>query len=211
MKSTQAWGWLAAGVLAAGLNAAYHDGGFAWAHRIADRAQHVSGAVVALACGHADRFLAEAQTLTAQNDDRATAFSDSMVAKADQGMARAEVAYARAEAISAREQAHVARMEAEHTRIEDRIAARHACVHMATTRMRSAAWSMSMQIPRVNIPETSVPRTAVPQVKPGTACRRIHTSVPDVPRVNLPQVNIPGVVSMGRQSTPDSESLFSTE
>ena len=58
MKTTQAWGWLAAGVLAAGLNAAYHDGGLEWAHRIADRVQHGSAAVVALAGGRADQFVA---------------------------------------------------------------------------------------------------------------------------------------------------------
>ncbi len=35
MKTTQGWGWLTAGVLALGLNGIYHDGGAAWAHRIA--------------------------------------------------------------------------------------------------------------------------------------------------------------------------------
>lgn len=89
MKLTQqAWGWLAVGVLAAGLNAAYHDGDFAWAHRIADRAQHVSGAVVALASGHADRFLAEAETLSARNDEELMAYSETASAQADQQMAR---------------------------------------------------------------------------------------------------------------------------
>jgi hypothetical protein len=33
MKNAQAWGWLAAGVLALGLNGIYQDGGAAWAHR----------------------------------------------------------------------------------------------------------------------------------------------------------------------------------
>jgi hypothetical protein len=37
MKTTQAWGWLAAGVLALGLNGIYHDGGAAWAHRAVGR------------------------------------------------------------------------------------------------------------------------------------------------------------------------------
>ena len=38
MKTTQAWAWLAAGVLALGLNGFYQDGGAAWAHRIVDGA-----------------------------------------------------------------------------------------------------------------------------------------------------------------------------
>ncbi len=36
MKTTQGWGWLAAGVLALGLNGIYQDGGAAWAHRIVE-------------------------------------------------------------------------------------------------------------------------------------------------------------------------------
>jgi len=42
MKTTQGWGWLAAGVLALGLNGFYQDGGAAWAHRIMD---HVTARV----------------------------------------------------------------------------------------------------------------------------------------------------------------------
>ena len=37
MKNTYAWGWLAAGVLALGLNGIYQDGGAAWAHRALDQ------------------------------------------------------------------------------------------------------------------------------------------------------------------------------
>ncbi len=48
-QMTQAWGWLTAGVLAAGLNASYHDGGLQWAHQVADRVEHGSAAVLALA------------------------------------------------------------------------------------------------------------------------------------------------------------------
>src|ERR1700739_2211262 len=65
---TQAWGWLVAAVLAAGLNASYHDGRLEWAHRIAGSAEHSSNAVLALATGHAARFLAEAQLLGARQE-----------------------------------------------------------------------------------------------------------------------------------------------
>src|SRR5215831_1299560 len=64
---TQAWGWLAAAVLAAGLNSSYHNGGLQWAHEIADRVQHNTGAVLALATGRADEFLAEARMLKADS------------------------------------------------------------------------------------------------------------------------------------------------
>ena len=63
---TQAWGWLIAGVLAAGLNASYHDGGLQWAHEVAERVGHGSSAVLALASGNAERFLSEAQLVAAR-------------------------------------------------------------------------------------------------------------------------------------------------
>ncbi len=65
MKSTQAWGWLAAGVLALGLNGIYQDGGAAWAHRRSDRPDRRSSsrteAVLALAAGRADWFVAKSE------------------------------------------------------------------------------------------------------------------------------------------------------
>ncbi|MGB8113306.1 MAG: hypothetical protein WCF22_06015, partial [Candidatus Sulfotelmatobacter sp.] len=65
MKSTQAWGWLTAGVLGLGLNGIYHDGGAAWIHRcveqIASRIEARTGPVLALASGRAEWFLAKAQ------------------------------------------------------------------------------------------------------------------------------------------------------
>lgn len=73
MKS-KAYGWLAAGVLAAGLNANYHDGGMEWAHQLVDRVEHNSAAVIALASGRADQFLAEARL--ASNEIRSNQVSD---------------------------------------------------------------------------------------------------------------------------------------
>src|SRR5579863_907304 len=65
---TQAMGWLIAGVLAAGLNASYHDGGLQWAHDVANRVEHGSAAVLALASGNAERFLSEAQMVADRNE-----------------------------------------------------------------------------------------------------------------------------------------------
>lgn len=175
MKSTQAWGWLAAGVLAAGLNAAYHDGGLAWAHRIADRAQHVSGAVVALTSGRADQFLAEAQMLTARND----AFSDAAVATADQQMARAEAAYARVEAVQAREQAQCARIRAEHARIEQRMAARQALMRIPEAEIDTAFRT-------IEIPEIPATRIEIPQVK--IHCSRVRMNLPAMSQISMPQI-----------------------
>ncbi len=73
MKSTQtqAWGWLAAGVLALGLNGIYQDGGAAWVHRHVDgvvaRIADRSEGVLALATGRAEWYLAKANPLAARN------------------------------------------------------------------------------------------------------------------------------------------------
>src|SRR5215469_1149640 len=86
---TQAWGWLGAAVLAAGLNSSYHDGGLQWAHEIADRVQHNTSAVLALATGRADQFLAEARML---NLDRAADRTDAQVDIADNQVGENQIA-----------------------------------------------------------------------------------------------------------------------
>src|SRR5271167_3986018 len=82
MKMTQAWGWLVAGVLAAGLNASYHNGGLQWAHQaveqIASQAEYRSEAVLALASGNAQRFMAASRTLTARNETASCQLATSM-------------------------------------------------------------------------------------------------------------------------------------
>ena len=72
---TQAWGWLAAAVVAAGLNASYHDGGLRWAHEITDQVKHNSTAVMALATGRADQFLAEANFASARKQTPSCPFT----------------------------------------------------------------------------------------------------------------------------------------
>jgi len=57
MKITQAYAWLAAGVLAAGLNASYHDGGLQRVHEIVDRVGQNSATALTVASGRADQFL----------------------------------------------------------------------------------------------------------------------------------------------------------
>jgi hypothetical protein len=123
MKSTQAWGWLIAAVVAAGLNAAYHDGGLAWAHRVADSAQHSSAAVAALASGHADRFVSEIRLVTAQNEADSL---DSAWARMQNAFARSDAETVHFDVMCARQQSHWARLEANRARIEARMAARTA-------------------------------------------------------------------------------------
>jgi hypothetical protein len=163
MKTTQGWGWLAAGVLALGLNGIYHDGGAAWAHRNVDgvMAQIVSQseAVIALASGHADRLVANASLVAAQ-DEAASCRLATAVARFQTKIARTQNGMAHFEAMSARQEAALARMEANRARIEGQL---------VRVRLAPVAFD-SVEIPvvtcprvRVNVPRVNVPK--LPMVK----------------------------------------------
>jgi hypothetical protein len=161
---TQAWGWLAVGVLAAGLNASYHEGGLRWAHEVADRVEHSSAAVLALANGHVDQFLAESRLVTSHDETASCRWATSL-ARVQTGVARSETGFAHFEAMSAREQAQLARWEADRGRIEARVAARMARV----------------RIPAVTVSPVSFRTVNIPSI-----CPRVRVSVPSPPVVRIP-------------------------
>jgi hypothetical protein len=125
MKSTQAWAWLAAGVLALGLNGIYQDGGAEWVHRNVDgviaRIADRSGAVLALAAGRADWFAAKAGALGVRNETASCRVASAM-ARFQTKIARTQDGVAEFEAMSAREEAALARFEANRERIETEVA-----------------------------------------------------------------------------------------
>jgi hypothetical protein len=165
----QAWAWLAAGVVALGLNGFYQDGGAAWAHRTVDgvvaRIANRSEAVLALATGQADSFFAKAKLGTARREGASCKLATAM-ARVQARMVRAQSGMAQFDAISAREEATLARFEANRARIEARV---------ARVRIAPVAFSMS------NIPVISCPQV------------RVHIPRVNVPRVNVPLVNIPKI------------------
>jgi len=172
MKTTQTWGWLAAGVLAAGMNATYHDGGLEWAHRAADQVAQNSAAVLALASGQTERFLAEAQLLTAQDEARSNPVSavlaqvqarvgEEALANVEAKVARCQAQSALVEVMSAREEAQLARIEVTRAKIEARLADR---VHVRVP--------ANVVVPvAVNVP---------------AVCPRVRVNVPPMPRINVP-------------------------
>jgi hypothetical protein len=173
MKMTQAWGWLIAGVLAAGLNASYHNGGLQWAHQVADRIEYGSGAVMALASGRADQFLAEARLLTAR--DQATQDHSkqeqptscrfaSAIARVQSKMDRSQATFDRMQAMSDRQQA---RWEANRARMEAGIAGQ-----MGRLRITTADFS-------------PVSFRAMPSP---VVCPRVRVSLPRMPRIEIPAV-----------------------
>lgn len=157
MKTNQAWGWLAAGVLAAGLNASYYDGGLQWAHRIADRISYQSAEALALTSGRASLFLAEARMISARNQSASCPWSTA-AARVQSRIARSQSQFDRFEAMTARQQAQLERLEASRARMEAQMAAHAARFRVATAAFAPAA-SRVMALPvvcprvRVNIPE----------------------------------------------------------
>jgi hypothetical protein len=120
MKTTQAWGWLAAGVLALGLNGFYQDGGAAWAHVVVDRAAEQSGALVELASSRVDR-LVEKASLVAARDETASCPLAIARARFERRIARTQAGMAHFEALSAQEAA-LARVEGQRARNEAQVA-----------------------------------------------------------------------------------------
>jgi hypothetical protein len=192
MKTTQAWVWLTAAVMAAGLNASYHDGGLQWAHQVAEQVGHSTRAVLALATGRADQFLSEAQMTArdeaassrasaawaqvpanAADDEAGFAWAQAKVADGGAGMARVE-------GMSARQDARLARIECVRARIEARVAARAARCRVA--RIDPAAL-VQIVAPlagprgRVNVPRMKAIR--IPAV--------------EIPAIQIPAIQIPAV------------------
>ena len=161
-----------AGVLAARLNSLYHDGGPEWLHRVADRVEHNSAAVLALASGRADAFLTEARLLTARNETQSCHWATGM-ARIQSRLARTQTGFARFETMSAHEEAQLARVEANRARWEARLATREARVREAEIGFDSDDFS-----------PISAP-----------FCPRIHVSVPEAPRVHIrvPKIRVPEV------------------
>jgi hypothetical protein len=165
MKMTQAWGWLTAGVLAAGLNASYHDGGLQWAHQVADRIEHGSAAALALASGRADQFLTEARLLTVRDETASCPWATTL-ARVRSRIDRSQAGW---DVMSAREEAQLARLEANRARMEAQIAGQTAHLRIAT-----------MDFAPVDFKAIPAP----------VVCPRIRVSVPRLPMIKAPVIRV---------------------
>jgi hypothetical protein len=172
---TQALGWLAVGVLAAGLNASYHDGGLQWAHRVADRVEHSSAAVLDLASGRADQFLSEARLLTARNETASCPLA-STLARVQASIADSQSGIETIDVISARDQAQFARLEANRARMEAQIAAQTAHFRIATASFAPIAFK-------------SIPAPVV--------CPRVRVNIPKLPMIKMPVAPQIHIVTVG--------------
>lgn len=159
---TQAWGWLAAAVMAAGLNASYHDGGLQWAHQIVDRVTYNAGTVIALASGHLDQIRSESPVLVAR-ENGSCPLSKALAQVEDRfdGSGWAQENFA---VMSARDEAQLARLTADRVRIEARLA-------------------------RIRIPAVAFNRVVVPSPHI-SICPRVRVNVPRLPAMKPPMVHL---------------------
>jgi hypothetical protein len=164
MKTTQGWIWLAAGVLAAGLNASYYDGGLQWARQMAAHAGQASTAVLVLASGRAGQFLSETQQLMARNQNASCRVAATL-ALVQNKIARSHAGVEHFDAMTAREEAQLARLEANRARMEAQLAAQ-------TARFRIAA---------ANFAPLALKDMPAPVV-----CPRVRVNLPRLPRMKMP-------------------------
>jgi hypothetical protein len=180
-----AWGWLMAGVVALGLNGFYHDGGLAWAHQGINEVGHRVSAVLALASGDADQFLAEARLLTGRDEMASCPFATEM-ARVQSRIARSQIGFARAEATSARQEAQMARVEAYRARLENQIQAQiEAKIDAQEARTEA---QVNARLAHLRIPAVAVN----PAVFENVACSRVRVNVP-VSRMQMMNIKMPAV------------------
>jgi hypothetical protein len=163
MKTTQAWAWLAAGVLALGLNGFYQDGGAQWAHQIVDRVASRSGMVLALASGRADLFLSKAGLVTALTQTSSCRLA-AVAAGLQSRAARRQADSARAEAMSAREEAALARSEANRARMESQLQRVRFVPAMSAMKLTVDCPRVRLNVPRIRVPRIDIPQIRVPEI-----------------------------------------------
>lgn len=189
MASKKAWYWLAAGVLALGLNSEYQSGKFQCIHHYVDQGLTVADAYARCA----GRYLAQAHVLMSLMHAKPA----QMTLEDDETNARNVISHEQVEFALA--QAEMARREIEQRRPEIEKAMRELQCRRTELEMaqRIAADSAGHNVvfcPRRGHIQVTVPQVRIPQVS--VAAPPIHVEVPrvnvQVPalRIQVPEVNV---------------------
>jgi hypothetical protein len=194
MKLTQTWGWLAAGVLAAGLNASYHDGGLEWAHRVANRVEEATSTMRDLSFGRTDLFLTEARLFLAGNEDSSSPLA-TVLTRVHNKFTRTETQVDRLDCMTAhqrvaraRAEAQRDRMEAQRQRMEDQMEAQR---ERTEAKMEAGRARLEAGMARLNIPANFAPMVFNPPQPP--SCLRVRVSLPRMPRIDVPRIDMPRI------------------
>lgn len=163
MASDKAWYWLAAGVLALGLNGAYQDGEFCWAHRLAER----SANVVERASEAGLRYVTLAEVMLGRDAG---------------SLERTEAALQRLQEKAACRRIEMARRRLDMAQVQRDIAAAHIDAEMA--RMQSTMEHVRM---------ITIERTGRIRNCPERSRVMVMPNIPRVDLSNLPEVSIPEI------------------
>jgi hypothetical protein len=190
---TQAMGWLAVAVVAAGMNASYHQGGMQWAHQIVDQVSYRTSAVIALATGHAEQFLAETQLAKAQVVNEQI--------QAEQAQAQDEVSSCPFERSLMRVQNRIAHSQTRFERFGERFNDRFQAAMSARAARQQALMEaqrdrIEAQVAKIRIPAVAFSSVTVPTPKVDV-CPRFRVSVPRIPEIKVPSmpeihIDVPG-------------------
>lgn len=189
MASKKAWYWLAAGVLALGLNSEYQSGKFQFIHRALDHSMAVADAYARCA----GRYLAQAHlVLSLMHDNHAPAHPVLEDADVRNVLANEQVEIAAAEAEMARQEVEQRRSEIQEamremqSRRSELEAAQRIAIESAGRNIEFCPGSQHIRVavPQVRIPQVSV---TVPQIH--VAVPRVNVQVPAI-RVHVPQINV---------------------
>lgn len=133
-----------------------------WAHQIVDRVGHNTGAVLALATGRADQFMAEARMLNVERHQSQCPLAAAM-AQVQSSVNQSQFEFDGFQAMSDREQAQLDRLEANRARIEARVQAKLARVRLVETNFDPVV---------VKVPDIT--------------CPRVRVNIPRMPRIKVP-------------------------
>lgn len=172
MASDKAWYWLAAGVLALGINGAYQDGEFQWAHRIADR----SAVMVQQVRNEGCRLVAIAETFLGRDSS---------------GFERAQDQLARVQDRLSHRQ--MERMQRQMEMAQYQVERAQRMVVMQQDEPCSHSHRFMVQVPEVNVPAVNV-RAFVPNVNvPAVTVPAVTIPAVQIPEIRVPQVTIPRI------------------
>jgi hypothetical protein len=180
MAYEKGWFWMAAGVLALGLNGAYQDGEFQWVHAAAQRSVHA----IEQASDQASRVIDVAEV---------------MLGRTPASLERTEVALQRVQAKVACKRFEMAQREMAKAqvqrdlasaRVDHQLAQMQMKMQMNMDRVRAITIERSS---RINCPEMSrvVVMTSVPRI-----------DLSNLPEVHIPQITIPSIAPHAHSNGP---------
>jgi hypothetical protein len=161
MASEKAWYWLAAGVLALGLNGAYQDGQFGWVHGIADR----STEIVERASMRGLSFVTAAEVMFGRNPD-AMGWTNATLQRVQGKLARKRIEMAERQIDMGRMQRDLAlaRVDRQMARVQMKMdKVRMIAIENADRAQKCSGFSrMVVTVPQVELPDVQIPEIQAP-------------------------------------------------